>query len=78
LSLNLKNAGLSQKILQKLAFEHDEVRWEELKASLCTNFTGNDSEFVVLDATSKNECTYERRYGRALSGKRAQLIEVFV
>ncbi|KAF8955198.1 hypothetical protein BDZ97DRAFT_1598331, partial [Flammula alnicola] len=32
----------------------------------------------VLDETSKNEHTFARRYGRALTSERAQLKDVFV
>ncbi|KAG2749003.1 hypothetical protein P692DRAFT_20654569, partial [Suillus brevipes Sb2] len=61
-----------------LASERDEVRREEFKASLRNDFIGDGSEFVVIDETSKNDRTYARHYGRAPSGDRAQLTDVFV
>jgi hypothetical protein len=78
LSLNLKEAGLTRKIIRKLASKRDEIRREKFETSLCTDFTGNGSESVILDETSKHERTYARRYGRALSEKCAQLTDIFV
>jgi hypothetical protein len=78
LSRNLEQAGLTRKVLQKLAIEHDEAHREEFKDSLQNHFIGDGSEFVVLDETSKNERTYARLYGRAARGKRATLTDVFV
>ncbi|KAG2150764.1 hypothetical protein DEU56DRAFT_869105 [Suillus clintonianus] len=78
LSRNLKEAGLTCKILRKLASERDEARREEFKASLRNDFIGDGSEFVVIDETSKNDRTYARHYGRAPRGHRAQLTDVFV
>jgi len=46
LSRNLKQAGLTRKILRKLASERDEVRREEFKAGLHDNFIGDGSEFM--------------------------------
>ena len=51
---NLKQAGLTRKILRKLACERDEVRREEFRASLRNDFIGDGSEFVVANETSKN------------------------
>jgi transposase len=78
LSRTLEQAGLTRKILQKLAAERDDIRREEFQASLHDDFIGDGSEFVVLDETSKNERTYARHYGRAPRGQRAQLTDVFV
>ena len=39
---------------------------------------GDGSEFVCLHKTSKNEHTYGRQLGRAMSGEQAQLKDVFV
>lgn len=42
------------------------------------DFLPDGSQFVCLDETSKNELTYARKYGRAYSGDRAELRDVFV
>jgi len=42
------------------------------------DFFGDGLPFICIDETSKNECTYARRYGRAFSGERAELKDVFV
>ena len=60
LSRTLNDTGLTRKMLQKLAAERDEIRREEFKQMLLTDFIGNGSEFVVVNETSKNECTYAR------------------
>ena len=36
------------------------------------------SQIVTVDETSKNELTWARRWGRAMSGERAELTGVFV
>jgi len=42
------------------------------------DFLPDGSQFICLDETSKNELTYARKYGRAYSGERAKLTDVFV
>jgi len=42
------------------------------------DFLHDGSQFVCVDETSKNELTYARKYGRAYSGERAELKDVFV
>ena len=78
LSRNLTEAGLTRKILHKIAAERDELLRQEWHDSIRTNFQGARSEFVCLDETSKNELSYARRYGRSLAGERAHLTDVFV
>jgi len=78
LSRNLTEAGLTRKILRKFACERDEVRREEFRASLRNDFIGDGSEFVVVDETNKNDCTYARHYGRTSRGHCARLSDVFV
>ena len=58
ISQNLKEAGLTRKLLHKLATERDEILREDWKESLRTDFQGDGSEFVCVDETSKNEHTY--------------------
>jgi transposase len=79
LQQNLTKAGLTRKILHKIALERDDVlrqQWREMQAS--DDFVADGSQFVCLDETSKNELTYARRYGRAYSGEYAELKDVFV
>jgi DDE superfamily endonuclease len=79
LQQNLTKAGLTRKILHKIALERDEVlrqQWRDMQAG--DDFLADGSQFICLDETSKNEHTYARRYGRAYSGDRAELKDVFV
>jgi transposase len=78
LARNLAEAGLTRKILHKIAQERDELLRQEWKDSIRTNFQGDGSEFVCVDETSKNELSYARRFGRSLAGERAHLTDVFV
>jgi transposase len=75
----LKSAGLTRKILHKIALERDEElreQWREMLGSAA--FLPDGSQFVCLDETSKNELTYARKYGWAYSGERAELKDVFI
>ena len=79
LQQSLTKAGLTRKILHKIALERDEVlrqQWSDMQAS--DDFLPDGSQFICLDETSKNEHTYARCYGRAYSGDRALLKDVFV
>jgi hypothetical protein len=78
LSRNLIDAGLTRKRLHKLAIERDEEVRDEFKESLRNDFSGDGSEFVCLDETSKNGHTYGQQFGRAMSGEQAELKDVFV
>lgn len=75
---NLTQAGLTRKVLRKLAIERDEILREEWRRSVREDFSGDGSEFVFVDESSKNDLTYARRYGRAMSGHPAILKDVFV
>lgn len=79
LHATLKRAGLTRKILRKLAIERNEElreEWRQMQAS--DDFLDDGSQFICLDETSKNEHTLARRYGRAYAGERAELKDVFV
>ncbi|KAG2059600.1 hypothetical protein BDR06DRAFT_967648 [Suillus hirtellus] len=54
-SRNLKEAGLTRRILRKLAIKCDEACRQEFKNSFQNHSIGDGSVFVVLDETSKNE-----------------------
>jgi hypothetical protein len=51
-------AGLTQKILHKLALERDEALREDWRQRLQNDFFRDGSEFVCVDETSKNDITY--------------------
>ena len=55
---NLLDAGLSHKILWKLAAKHNKVLCKDFKTMLWIQFVGDGSEFVVIDETNKNKHTY--------------------
>ena len=79
LHATLKKAGLTRKLLHKIAIERDDElreQWREMQAS--DDFLDDGSQFVCVDEMSKNEQTYARKYGRAYSGERAELKDVFV
>jgi hypothetical protein len=69
LQKNLQDAGLTRKLLRKIAKERDEVNRELL---------GDSDLLVFVDETSKNEQTLAWRFGRALAGERAAFADVFV
>lgn len=76
---NLKQSGLTRKVLHKIALERDEelrAQWREVQQD--PRLSGDGSEFICLDETSKNEHSYARRYGLAPAGQRAELKDVFV
>lgn len=77
LSRNLIEAGITRKVLHKLAIERDEILREDWRTGLRDDFSGDGSEFVCVDETSKNDITYARRYGRSMSGEPAILTDVF-
>jgi transposase len=78
LSRNLKEAGLTRKLLHKIAVERDEQLRQEWRESIQANFLGDGSQFIFLDETSKNERTWARHHGRSMSGEAAHLTDVFV
>ncbi|KAJ2911303.1 hypothetical protein MD484_g9111, partial [Candolleomyces efflorescens] len=76
---NLKHAGLTRKLLHKVAVERNEQlrqQWRDLISG--DEVSGEGIEFVCVDETSKDERTFARRYGRAYRGERAELTDVFV
>ena len=78
LQKNLVDAGLTRKLLHKIARERD----EEVRAEYCTviqeHSNGQGEEFIFVDEVSKNDHDTARRYGRALSGERADFVDNFV
>ena len=57
----LERAGLTRKVLHKIAIERDEVRRAEFLHNIQHGFSGTGDEFVVVDESSKNEHTLTRR-----------------
>ena len=78
LARNLTEVGLTHKILHKLASERDEQRPQDFRQLILHTFQGDGSEFIFVDETSKDEHTWARHYGRAMSGAHASLSDVFV
>jgi len=54
LQQNLEDAGLTNKILHKIAAEHDEVLCAEWRENITQNFSSTGDEFVFADEISKN------------------------
>jgi transposase len=78
LQQNLEEAGLTRKLLHKIAHERDaEVRAEYL-AVIRDHAAGDGEEFVFVDEMSKNDHDTARQYGRSLPGERADFIDNFV
>jgi hypothetical protein len=76
---NLKQAGLTRKLLHKIALERDQEIWQQWKEmQQGGDFLQDGSQIVCLDKTSKNELTWARCYGRAACGERAELTDVFI
>jgi transposase len=78
LQQNLEDAGLTCKILHKIAAERDEVPHAEWRENITQNFSGTGDEFVFADKISKNDHTTACHYGYALAGERADFHDVFV
>lgn len=78
LARNLAEISLTHKVLHKLASERDEEHRGEFRELVHHNFQGDGCEFVFVDETSKDERTWARHYGRAMSGACANLADVFV
>ena len=78
LHLNLKKAGLSRKLLHKIAIEHDAQLHNEYMDTINGELEGDSSMLVFVDETSKNDHTLACHYGLALAGERAVFTNVFV
>jgi hypothetical protein len=64
---NLRELGLTYKILRKAAAERDDQARAEWLIHITSNYTAR--QMVVLDESSKDGRTIFRKYGRALSGQ---------
>ncbi|KAF5386197.1 hypothetical protein D9615_002285 [Tricholomella constricta] len=63
---NLRDLGLTFKLLRKAATERDDTLRSDWMYHVTRNFTAE--QIVVLDESSKDGRTFVRHYGRALSG----------
>jgi len=73
---NIRDAGISFKLLRRAAAERDEDYREEWKQDANAHFTA--SQMVFVDETSKDERTVYRHYGRSVIGTRATIRANFV
>lgn len=78
LQQNLEKAGLTRKLLHKIACERDVQARTNFLHAIQTEFSGTGTEFVVIDESSKNEYDVARRYGRAPIGQAPEFVDPFV
>jgi transposase len=75
---NLEKAGLTYKLLHKIAVERDTARRKGFFHSIQNDFSGTGREFVTVDESSKNEHDVARRRGRAPIGLPADFEDCFI
>jgi transposase len=73
---NIRDAGITFKLLRRAAAERDEDLRQEWKQDVDAHFTA--SQMVFVDETSKDDRTIYRHYGRSVSGTRATISANFV
>ena len=73
---NIRDAGVTYKLLRKAAAERDEDARQEWKDDVNAHFTA--VQMVFIDETSKDDRTIYRHYGRAPNGQRATIRANFV
>jgi transposase len=78
LHMNLQEAGLTRKLLHKIARERDQQQRQDYWDIVNGELRGDGDLFVMADETSKNEITLARRYGMAMVGEIAAFMDVFV
>ncbi|PPR01443.1 hypothetical protein CVT24_001906, partial [Panaeolus cyanescens] len=76
--VNLKKAGLTRKLLHRIAQERDEERRASFVHSIQHDFSGTGDEFIAIDESSKNDHTYNRLRGWATRGKPAHIEAPFI
>jgi transposase len=76
LHANIRDAGITFKLLRKAAAERDEDLRQEWIQDVNTHFMA--SQMVFVDETSKDDRTIYRHYGRAVAGRRATISANFV
>jgi transposase len=75
---NLNNTGLTRKKLHIIARERNPELINEFWEVVHDHTLGTGEELIFLDEMSKNDLDTARRYGRALSGERADFVDNFV
>ena len=75
---NLEKAGLSCKILHKIACECDVQTRNNFLHAICTKFSGTGTEFVVINESCKNEHNVTWCYGWAPIGQAPEFVNPFV
>ncbi|PPQ84932.1 hypothetical protein CVT24_000123, partial [Panaeolus cyanescens] len=75
---NLKKAGLTRKLLHRIARERDQEKRASFLHSIQHDFSGTGEEFIAVDESSKNDHTYNRRYGWAPRGQPAEIEAPFI
>jgi transposase len=78
LQVNLDKAGLTQKILHKIAKERDEEHRTTYCHCIQNDFSGTGGKFVAVDKSSKNEHDVTQRYGCSPVGNSADLVDPFI
>jgi transposase len=73
---NIRDCGLTYKLLRRAAAERDEEYREEWMAMMRMHHVAH--QLVMVDETSKDDRTIYRHYGRAPSGRRATVRANFV
>lgn len=73
---NIRDAGITFKLLRRAAAERDEDLRQEWKLEVNAHFMA--SQMVFIDETSKDERTIYRHYGRSVAGTRATISANFV
>jgi transposase len=76
LHMNIRDAGITFKVLRKAAVECDEDFWQEWKQDINAHFTA--SQMIFVNETSKDDRMIYRHYGRSISGTRATINANFV
>jgi transposase len=78
LQKNSQDAGLTRKLMHKIAQERDEEARREFLEVMHDHSAGLGEEFVDVDEMSKSDHDTARRHGLSMSGERADFIENFV
>jgi transposase len=71
---NLREIGLTRKLMRKAAAERDPVARAEWLAYVTSTYSAE--QMVILDESSKDGRTITRRYGRAPAGERPVMTQI--
>ena len=76
LHLNIRDAGITYKLLRKAAAEHDEDLHQEWMQDVNKHFVA--SQMVFVDKTSKDDQTIYQHYRQSAAGRRVTISANFV